>query len=185
MSPIVGSYAASQADPRPSFQMLIITSRSSRSPSTRRRRSTWTRLSATTLQTTFLHRIRRRARILAQLRSNLQRPVWGPLALEWRLRGIVGVEPLADRLVRAENERVSNCLPGAKDPTGTGGSKIPSAPPTSHCEPYAQTVGRPGFSMPLELIRVWRSKVATHRRRPRRLWIPGRSSHAPIRARVA
>jgi hypothetical protein len=52
------------------------------------------------LQATFLHRIRRRARILAQLRSNLQRPVWGRQALEWRLRGLIGVEPLADRLVR-------------------------------------------------------------------------------------
>ena len=52
------------------------------------------------LQATFLHRIRRRARILAQLRSNLQRPVWGPQALEWRLRGLVGIEPLANRLVR-------------------------------------------------------------------------------------
>jgi hypothetical protein len=52
------------------------------------------------LQVTFLHRIRRRARTLAQLRSNLQRPVWGVQALEWRLRGLIGVEPLADRLVR-------------------------------------------------------------------------------------
>lgn len=52
------------------------------------------------LQATFLHRIRRRARVLAQLRSNLQRPVWGRQALDWRLRGLVGVEPLADRLVR-------------------------------------------------------------------------------------
>jgi hypothetical protein len=52
------------------------------------------------LQATFLHRIRRRARVLAQLRSNLQRPVWGRQALEWRLRGMIGVEPLADRLVR-------------------------------------------------------------------------------------
>lgn len=52
------------------------------------------------LQATFLHRIRRRARILAQLRSNLQRPVLGRQALEWRLRGLIGVEPLADRLVR-------------------------------------------------------------------------------------
>lgn len=51
------------------------------------------------LQATFLHRIRRRARILTQLRSNLQRPVWGRLALEWRLRGLIGVEPLADRLI--------------------------------------------------------------------------------------
>lgn len=52
------------------------------------------------LQATFLHRIRRRARILAQLRANLQRPVWGHQALEWRLRGIVGIEALADRLMR-------------------------------------------------------------------------------------
>jgi hypothetical protein len=52
------------------------------------------------LQATFLHRIRRRARILAQLRLNLQRPVWGRQALEWRLRGLIGVEPLADRLLR-------------------------------------------------------------------------------------
>lgn len=52
------------------------------------------------LQATFLHRIRHRARVLAQLRSNLQRPVWGRQALEWRLRGLVGVESLMDRLVR-------------------------------------------------------------------------------------
>jgi hypothetical protein len=51
------------------------------------------------LQTTFLHRIRRRARVLAQLRLNLQRPVWGPQALEWRLRGLIGIEPLGDRLM--------------------------------------------------------------------------------------
>jgi len=52
------------------------------------------------LQTTYLHRIRRRARVLAQLRANLQRPAWGKQALEWRLRGLVGIEPLADRLLR-------------------------------------------------------------------------------------
>jgi hypothetical protein len=52
------------------------------------------------LRATFLHRIRRRARVLAQLRANLERPVWGRQALEWRLRGLVGVEPLAERLVR-------------------------------------------------------------------------------------
>lgn len=52
------------------------------------------------LQATFLHRVRRRARILAQLRSNLQRPVWGQQALEWRLRGLIGIEPLANRLLR-------------------------------------------------------------------------------------
>jgi len=50
------------------------------------------------LQATFLHRIRRRARVLAQLRENLQRPVWGRQGLDWRLRGMIGVEALADRL---------------------------------------------------------------------------------------
>jgi hypothetical protein len=52
------------------------------------------------LQATFLHRIRRRARILAQLRSNLQRPVWGRQALEWKLKGLIGIDALADRLLR-------------------------------------------------------------------------------------
>lgn len=59
------------------------------------------------LQTTFLHRIRRRARVLAQLRENLQRPVWGAQALEWRLRGMIGIEPLADRLLRQFAEATS------------------------------------------------------------------------------
>jgi len=52
------------------------------------------------LQVTFLHRIRHRARVLAQLRANLQRPVWGLQALEWRLRGLIGVQPLAERFAR-------------------------------------------------------------------------------------
>lgn len=52
------------------------------------------------LQATFLHRVARRARVLAQLRSNLQRPVCSKQALEWRLRGLIGIEQLADRLVR-------------------------------------------------------------------------------------
>ena len=52
------------------------------------------------LQVTFLYRIRRRARILTQLRANLQRPVWGRRALDWRLRGMIGIEALAQRLVR-------------------------------------------------------------------------------------
>lgn len=51
------------------------------------------------IQATFLHRIRRRARILAQLRANLEQPVWGRQSLEWRLRGIVGIQPLAIRLL--------------------------------------------------------------------------------------
>ncbi|MFO0915211.1 MAG: hypothetical protein U0795_19775 [Pirellulales bacterium] len=60
------------------------------------------------LQMTFLHRIRRRARVLAQLRCNLERPVWGRQALEWRLRGLVGIEPLADRLVNDFKEANGN-----------------------------------------------------------------------------
>jgi hypothetical protein len=52
------------------------------------------------LQATFLHRIRHRARVLAQLRSNLQRPAYSRQAVEWRLRGLVGIESLAERLVR-------------------------------------------------------------------------------------
>jgi hypothetical protein len=52
------------------------------------------------LRATFLHRIRRRAGVLAQLRANLERPVWSKQALEWRLRGLIGIEPLAERLLR-------------------------------------------------------------------------------------
>jgi hypothetical protein len=51
------------------------------------------------LEHTFLHRIRRRARVLAQLRANMERPVWSLQALEWRFRGLVGLEKLADRLL--------------------------------------------------------------------------------------
>lgn len=57
-------------------------------------------LRAHSLDATFLHRIRRRARALARLRANLERPLWGRQALEWRLRGLIGVEALASRLVR-------------------------------------------------------------------------------------
>lgn len=52
------------------------------------------------LATTFLHRVRHRARVLAQLRANLQRPVSSHQALEWRLRGLVGIELLADRMLK-------------------------------------------------------------------------------------
>ena len=52
------------------------------------------------LEATYLHRVRRRARVLSQLRANLQRPVWSRQALEWRLRGIIGIDALAERLVR-------------------------------------------------------------------------------------
>jgi len=52
------------------------------------------------LHSTFLHRVRRRARIFSQMRANLQKPVWGVHALEWRLHGIVGIEALAERFMR-------------------------------------------------------------------------------------
>jgi len=51
------------------------------------------------LENTFLYRIRYRARLFAQLRANLERPVWSKQALEWRLRGLIGVEVLAERLL--------------------------------------------------------------------------------------
>lgn len=52
------------------------------------------------LRSTFLRRIRSRARVLAQLRQNLQRPVWSAQALEWRLEGFIGIKPLAERLLQ-------------------------------------------------------------------------------------
>jgi len=56
------------------------------------------------LRATFLHRVRHRARVLADLRANLERPVWGRQALEWRLRGLIGIASLADRLLREFKE---------------------------------------------------------------------------------
>jgi hypothetical protein len=56
------------------------------------------------LRATFLHRIRHRARVLADLRANLERPVWGRQALDWRLRGLIGIAPLAERLLRERLE---------------------------------------------------------------------------------
>lgn len=52
------------------------------------------------LEATFLHRIRSRARVLAQLRQNLQRPIWSAASLQWRLEGFIGIRPLAERLVQ-------------------------------------------------------------------------------------
>lgn len=52
------------------------------------------------LQATFLHRVRRRARVLARVREKLERPVYGRQALDWRLRGLLGMQTLADRLLR-------------------------------------------------------------------------------------
>jgi hypothetical protein len=51
------------------------------------------------IRETFLHRIRRQARMIAAVRKNLERPAWSLKSLDWRLRGILGVERLAKRLV--------------------------------------------------------------------------------------
>jgi hypothetical protein len=52
------------------------------------------------LRATFLHRIRRRATILAQMRANLERPVFSARTLDWRLNGLIGVRALADKYLR-------------------------------------------------------------------------------------
>jgi len=56
------------------------------------------------LHETFLKRVVRRAKILARVRENLQRPAWGVQALEWRLYGLIGIETLADRMLRQFHE---------------------------------------------------------------------------------
>jgi hypothetical protein len=56
------------------------------------------------LQETFLKRVGRRASILARVRQNLERPVWSDQALEWRLRGLVGIDTLATRMLREFRE---------------------------------------------------------------------------------
>ena len=50
------------------------------------------------LEDTFLHRIRRQARLLQAVREGLERPVWSERALEWRLTGMIGIEQLVRRL---------------------------------------------------------------------------------------
>lgn len=60
------------------------------------------------LRATFLHRIRSRARVLARVRQNLQRPVWSVQALQWRLEGFIGIKPLAQRLLGKVTETGRN-----------------------------------------------------------------------------
>lgn len=50
------------------------------------------------LQTTFLHRIRRRARQFADARFRLERPAYSHASLQWRLTGALGIEGLAQRM---------------------------------------------------------------------------------------
>jgi hypothetical protein len=60
------------------------------------------------IRETFLHRIRRQARMMASVRNNLEKPAWNPKSLEWRLRGILGVERLAKRIVEELESGVDN-----------------------------------------------------------------------------
>lgn len=60
------------------------------------------------LQDTFLHRVRRRSRILADIRKNLERPCWSEKSLEWRLKGILGVETLVNKLCNELKNDLSN-----------------------------------------------------------------------------
>ena len=60
------------------------------------------------IRETFLHRIRRQARMMTALRKNLERPAWSLKSLDWRLRGILGVERLANRLVKELEKEVGN-----------------------------------------------------------------------------
>lgn len=52
------------------------------------------------IRETFLHRIRRQARLLAAVRRSLERPAWSVRALDWRLRGMLGIERLGEHLIK-------------------------------------------------------------------------------------
>lgn len=72
-------------------------------------------LSRYRLSTTFLHRIRRRARIMAQLRLFIEKPAASLQSLEWRLRGLIGIEPLALKFAE-EFDSAHSTAPGNGDP---------------------------------------------------------------------
>ena len=72
-------------------------------------------LSRYRLSTTFLHRVRRRARIMAQLRLFIERPAISVQSLEWRLRGLIGIEPLAHKFA-AEFDAASMMAATGGDP---------------------------------------------------------------------
>ena len=72
-------------------------------------------LSRYRLSTTFLHRVRRRARIMAQLRLFIEKPVISVQSLEWRLRGLIGIEPLAHKFA-AEFDAASTTATSGGDP---------------------------------------------------------------------
>lgn len=64
------------------------------------------------LADTFLHRIRARARTMARLQQFVSRPAASLQALEWRLRGLMGIEPLVLKFA-AEFEAAADRRPGA------------------------------------------------------------------------
>ena len=72
-------------------------------------------LSRYRLSTTFLHRVRRRARIMAQLRLFIEKPAISVQSLEWRLRGLIGIEPLAHKFA-AEFDAASTTATSDGDP---------------------------------------------------------------------
>jgi hypothetical protein len=57
-------------------------------------------LSRYRLTDTFLHRVRSRAHVMADLRRFVERPVSTEQMLEWRLRGLIGIRPLAAKFLR-------------------------------------------------------------------------------------
>jgi hypothetical protein len=57
-------------------------------------------LSRYRLTDTFLHRVRSRAHVMADLRRFVERPAATEQMLEWRLRGLIGIRPLAEKFLR-------------------------------------------------------------------------------------
>jgi len=55
-------------------------------------------LSRYRLGDTFLHRVRKRARVMVDLRRFVEKPAATEQVLEWRLRGLIGIKTLAEKL---------------------------------------------------------------------------------------
>lgn len=68
-------------------------------------------LSRYRLADTFLHRIRRRAHVMADLRRFVERPAASEQTLEWRLRGLIGIQPLAEKLAAEFESAAHKCDP--------------------------------------------------------------------------
>jgi hypothetical protein len=62
------------------------------------------------LHETFLHQVRRKARQWAQVRINIEKPVWSEKALQWRLNGVLGVFCLAERMTEGWKADCSDLL---------------------------------------------------------------------------